>query len=108
MRAAIVIMGYVLVCTVGFGVSVQSAEDPASEHSMTGCLRAGSDAGTFRLTDLGLADGPTTVEIAETTADLTPHVGHKVEITGVTIDGKDPSAHTMKVSAMNHLASSCP
>ena len=96
-----------LACALVFGCNVQ-AEDAAKEHSMTGCLQKGSDAGTFRLTDLGLEGGPAAVEIAETTADLAPHVGHKVEITGSTITGKDPAAHTMKVSAMKHLAATCP
>jgi hypothetical protein len=97
----------IFACALGFGFSVQ-AEDLPKEHSMTGCLQKGSDPGTFRLTDLGLENGPKVVEIAQTTADLTPHVGHKVKITGTTIKGDDPAAHTMKVTAMKHLAASCP
>lgn len=80
----------------------------AAEHSMTGCLAAGPTEGTFRLTDLGMADGPAAVEIASASVDLAPHLGHKVEITGSTIAGADPAAHTMSVSAMKHLAATCP
>ena len=107
MKTSIVTKACIFACTLGFGFSVQ-AEDQPKEHSMTGCLQKGSDPGMFRLTDLGMENGPTVVEIAETTADLAPHVGHKVEITGSTIEGKDPSAHTMKVTAMKHLAATCP
>ncbi|MGH9786159.1 MAG: hypothetical protein ACRD88_18465 [Terriglobia bacterium] len=93
-----------LACWIGLGplAQAQAAQAPA-EHSMTGCLRA-ADAGKFRLTDL--AQGPMTVEIAETTANLTPHVGHKIEITGSRIAGAP--GHTMKVTAMKMVAAACP
>ena len=107
MKASIVSKACFFACALSFGFCVQ-AEDTPQEHSMTGCLEKGSDPGTFRLTHLGLEKGPKSVEIAETTADLGPHVGHKVEITGSTIKGKDPAAHTMKVTAMKHLAATCP
>jgi len=42
--------------------------------------------------------------IAETTANLTPHLGHKVEITGVAVPGKDKT-HTMKVTAVKTISS---
>jgi hypothetical protein len=74
------------------------------EHSMTGCLKAGAAAGKFQLTNL--ERGPATVEIAETTANLTPHVGHKIEITGTRI--ADAPGHTMKVTAMKMVAAACP
>jgi hypothetical protein len=88
--------------------AVSAAVLAGGEHSMTGCLAAGATEGSFRLTDLGLADGPAAVEIASASVDLAPHVGHKVEITGSTVDGTDPAAHTMSVSAMKHLAATCP
>jgi hypothetical protein len=72
---------------------------------MTGCLAKGDDVGTFKLTDL--EKGPKEVVIAETTANLTPHLGHKVEITGVTVPGKDKT-HTMKVTAVKMISSKCP
>jgi hypothetical protein len=88
------------------GLHSQAPQDAPKEHSMTGCLRAGTETGTFQLTDL--EKGPKTVEIAETTAKLAPHVGHKVEITGSVIAGKDPKAHTMKVTAVKMLSPTCP
>ncbi len=61
-------------CLLGFGIRAQAQGAPA-EHSMTGCLAKGDDAGTFKLTDL--EKGPKEVVIAETTANLAPHLGHK-------------------------------
>lgn len=84
-----------------------SAAD-AAPHSMTGCLRQGSTPGSYELTDLGLADGPKVVDIAASTVDLSAHVGHKVELTGTTVKGADAATHTMAITAMKHIAASCP
>ena len=94
-----------LACWIGLGplAQAQAAQAPA-EHTMTGCLKAGAAAGKFQLTNL--AQGPATVEIAETTANLTPHVGHKIDITGTRIAGAP--GHTMKVTAMKMVAPACP
>lgn len=106
MKVSIAMMALVLACAIGFGPSAQAqaAAQAPQEHAMTGCLRAGASATTFRLTDL--AQGPSTVEIAETTANLTPHVGHKIEITGTRI--AEAPGHTMKVTAMKMVAVACP
>lgn len=84
----------------------QAADE--APHSMTGCLHKGAAAGTYELTDLGLADGPKSVAIAAASVDLSGHVGHKVELTGTTVKGADPAVHTMSISAMKHLAATCP
>lgn len=105
MKASIVMTAFVFACALGFGLRAQ-AQDAPKEHSMAGCLAKGTDAGTFKLTNL--EKGPKEVEIAETTATLDPHVSHKVEITGLKIDGKDPKAHTMKVTAVKMLSPTCP
>ena len=81
------------------------ADDTPKEHAMTGCLAKGDEAGTFKLTDL--EQGPKVVLIAQTTANLTPHLGHKVQITGVAIPGKDQT-HTMKVTAVKMISATCP
>lgn len=94
-----------LACALGLSTVAQAGEAP---HSMTGCLRAGGVAGTFELTDLGLADAPKSVAIADSSVDLAGHVGHKVEITGTTVAGPDTATHTMSISGMKHLAASCP
>ena len=103
MKASIVMTAFVFACALGFGLRAQ-AQDAPKEHSMAGCLAKGTDAGKFMLTDL--EKGPKTVEIAETTANLTPHVGHKIEITGTRI--ADAPGHTMKVTAMKMVAAACP
>ena len=100
----------VFACLGALGVRAQAPQDAPSnapkEHSMTGCLQKGAEAGTFKLTNV--EKGPSTVEIAEATAKLDPHVTHKVEITGTAITGKDPQAHTMKVTNVKMLGPSCP
>ena len=103
MKALIVLLTFAA-SVAGFGVRAEAQGAPA-EHSMTGCLAKGDDAGTFKLTDL--EKGPKEVVIAETTANLTPHLGHKVEITGVAVPGKD-NTHTMKVTAVKMISSKCP
>jgi hypothetical protein len=105
MKTFIVAMAFVFACVLGVGGRAQ-AQDAPKEHSMTGCLAKGDDAGTFKLTDL--EKGPKVVVIAETTANLTPHLGHKVEITGVAVPGKDKTTHTMKVTAVKMISAKCP
>jgi hypothetical protein len=102
MKALIVVLTFAA-CVTGFAVRAEAQGAP--EHSMTGCLATGDDAGTFKLTNL--EKGPKEVVIAETTANLTPHLGHKVEITGVAIPGKDKT-HTMKVTAVKMISTKCP
>ncbi len=87
-------------------IPVQAADE--APHNMSGCLRQGATPGSYELTDLGLADGPKSVSISIASVDLAGHVGHKVEITGTTVKGADAAAHTMSVSALKHLAASCP
>ena len=104
MKTSITLTALLFAYALGFGDHAQ-AQDAPKEHSMTGCLAKGDDAGTFKLTDL--EKGPKVVVIAETTANLTPHLGHKVEITGVTVPGKDKT-HTMKVTAVKMISATCP
>lgn len=104
MKVSIVVTALVFASVLSFGGRA-SAQGTPQEHSMTGCLAKGDEAGTFKLTNLD--KGPKEVVIAETTAKLTPHLGHKVEITGVAIPGKD-KAHTMKVTAVKMISATCP
>jgi hypothetical protein len=83
-----------------------SQQDAQKEHSMTGCLQKGAEAGTFRLTDV--EKGPKSVDILDSTANLAPHLGHKVEITGTSVTAKDPQSHAMKVTGVKMLAATCP
>lgn len=105
----------VLTCMFAISVGTTAQETAPKVHSMTGCLKAGPTEGTFMLTDL--EKGPKTVGIVSSTVNLTPHIGHKVEITGTAVpeaeamkENKDvPKApHYMKVTAMKHIAATCP
>lgn len=100
MKTSICLAASLLAMATSFAVPAQ-----AQEHSMTGCLAKGDDAGTFKLTDV--EQGPKVVVIAQSTANLAPHLGHKVQITGVAISGKD-NAHTMKVTAVKMISATCP
>jgi hypothetical protein len=89
-----------------FGLAVVVAyaqEKPPAEHSMTGCLEKGATAKTFRLTNV---EKVKTVDIAESKADLAPHLGHKIEITGTAVAGKE--THTMNISAVKMVSPTCP
>jgi hypothetical protein len=81
----------------------QSQQKPAGEHSMTGCLQKGTSANTFRLTNV---DKVNNVDIAESKVDLASHLGHKIEITGTVVSGKE--THTMNVTAMKMVSTTCP
>ncbi len=101
MKTSTILAASVLACTIGVVPCASAAE----AHNMIGCLAKGTD-GTFNLTHV--EGGVPLVAIAESTADLGPHVGHKVEITGMAVTGKDPKVHTMSVTAMKHLDVKCP
>ena len=76
------------------------------EHSMTGCLEQGSQPNTFKLTHVE-GGKVAMVDIPETTANLTPHIGHKVEVTGTAIQGQQ-GVHTMKITAVKMISATCP
>ena len=108
-------MAGLILCSALLFAQGARAQDAPKEHSMTGCLKAGPTPGSYMLTDL--AKGPKTVGIVSSTADLAPHVGHKIEITGTPVpedeamkENKDvPKApHYMKVTSMKHIAATCP
>lgn len=101
--------------TISMGTTVTSAQESApKEHSMTGCLKAGDAPGSYMLTDL--EKGPKSVGIVSSTANLAPHVGHKIEITGTAVPMKEAEAmkdvpkapHYMKVTGVKMLSPTCP
>jgi len=105
----------------GKAAGEQKGEKKAGSHSMTGCLQKGTDANTWKLTDV-TDKGPKSVEILEVASgvNLTPHVGHKVTITGTTISTaaaakkekepakKEAGEHHMAVSAVKMVSATCP
>lgn len=122
MRASTVVM-WIFVGMFGVGL-MAGQKKAATAHSMTGCLKKGTEANTYMLTDVAGA-GSKTVEIVQSTADLTPHVGHKIEITGsmlsakaaATAEGKkgtkaelkaEKGETHMRVTAVKMISATCP
>lgn len=115
MKKLSITAGLVAACVLVFaqGAKTQEAAAP-KEHSMTGCLRAGTAPNTYMLSDL--EKGPKTVGIVSSSANLAPHVGHKIEITGTAVPAKDAEAepnvpkapHYMKVTAVKMISPTCP
>jgi hypothetical protein len=107
------IFAVLVVCafTISMGTS---AQDAPKEHSMTGCLRAGDAPDSYMLSDL--EKGPKSVGIVSSAANLKPHVGHKIEITGTAVPVADAEAmkgvpkspHYMKVTAIKMISPTCP
>ena len=113
MKRSVIEVGLFLAFIGGSGLYAQAptpapqdTQQNAKEHSMTGCLQKGAEAGTFRLTNV--EKGPSSVDITDSTANLAPHLGHKVEVTGTQVTGKDAQTHTMKVTAVKMLSATCP
>jgi hypothetical protein len=91
------------------------AQDAPKEHSMTGCLQKGPDGNSYIVTNVE-GSGPKSIGIVSSTANLAPHVGHKIEVTGVAVPAKDAEAdksvpkapHYMKLSAIKMISTTCP
>jgi hypothetical protein len=103
----------VAACVLVFAQGAKTQDAP-KVHSMTGCLRAGTAPNSYMLSDL--EKGPKTVGIVSSSANLAPHVGHKIEITGTAVPAKDAEAdpnvpkapHYMKVDSIKMLSPMCP
>ena len=102
---------------LALSVGVQAQDKPApKEHTMTGCLAKGATDGTFIVTSTA-EKGPKTIGIVSSKASLAPHVGHKIDITGLNVPAKEaesaqpkpPAAdHYMTLSAIAMVAAKCP
>jgi hypothetical protein len=103
----------VLLAAVVFSVTAQ-AQAPR-EHSMTGCLQKGAEPDTYLITDVE-GKGPKTIGVVSSTANLAPHVGHKIEVTGTAVPAKEAEAdknvpkaeHYMKLTAIKMISTTCP
>lgn len=106
----------VFALAVSAGVNAQDKPAAPKEHTMTGCLAKGATADTFIVTSTA-EKGPKTIGIVSSKANLAPHVGHKIDITGVNVPAKEaesakpkpPAAdHYMSLSAIAMVAAKCP
>ena len=104
-----------LLCSVLLFAQGARTQDAPKVHSMSGCLRAGTAPGSYMITDL--EKGPKSVGIVSSDANLAPHVGHKIEITGTAVPADEAmkmnkdvpmSPHYMKVTAIKMISPTCP
>lgn len=86
------------------------------EHTMSGCLQKGTEADTYVVMNTA-EKGPKTISIVESKANLAPHVGHKIDITGTGVPNKEAESmatkpskgdHYMKITAVKMISASCP
>jgi hypothetical protein len=118
MKASIVgsvIVAGVIACSLT-AVAQDEKKPTVKEHSMTGCVQKGTTADTFVVQNTE-PKGPKMIGIVESKANLTPHVGHKIIITGVDVPAKevessktkvDKADHYMRVSAIKMVSATCP
>lgn len=105
----------VVFCAFAFALSAQAQQAAPREHSMTGCLKKGTEADTFMVSDVE-GTGPKAIGIVSSSANLAPHVGHKITVTGTAVpvaeaekDPKVPKApHYMKLTGIQMVSPSCP
>jgi hypothetical protein len=112
-----VVAALAVACAFAFALAAQAQQSGAPrEHSMTGCLKKGDTADSYLITDVE-GSGPKSIGIVSSTANLAPHVGHKIEVTGTAVPVKDaedmkpapPKApHYMKLSAIKMVSPTCP
>ena len=128
MRSSLV-KAFVIASVCAFGVTAVAQEEPMpgqkqgegqkqgqgqKEHTMTGCVQKGSTADTFVVMNTA-EKGPKTIGIVESKANLAPHVGHTIDITGTGVPNKEaesmknvPKAdHYMRVSTIKMVSTSC-
>src|ERR1700674_4866085 len=63
----------VLSCAFAFTLGAQAQQAAPKEHSMTGCLKKGTEAGTYMVTDVE-GSGPKSIGIVSSAVNLAPHV----------------------------------
>ena len=110
-----IIAVFVVSSALSFSVSAQAQQAAPKEHSMTGCLQKGAEPNTYMVTDVE-GKGPKTIGVVSSSANLAPHVGHKIEVTGTAVPAKEaevdknvPKAeHYMKLTAIKMISTSCP
>jgi hypothetical protein len=119
-------MKRLIICTVAaafaLALPIAAAQDkPADkpapkEHTMTGCLEKGTTDKTFLVSSTA-EKGPKTIGIVSSEANLAPHVGHKIDITGTAVPTAEaekmtpapPKAdHYMRITAVKMVSATCP
>lgn len=117
MKITFVAIALAAVALLAGGAWTRAHAESGSSVSYTGCLAKGDEAGTFELTNVG--DSKDEYELVGG-KDLAAHVGHKVEVKGTLVSGKE-AAHAeggktaaeaghkhLQVASMKHVAATCP
>jgi ABC-type sugar transport system substrate-binding protein len=113
---SVIVATLVVACGLALALAAQAQQAPPKEHSMTGCLAKGTEANSYMVTNVD-GNGPKSIGIVSSTANLAPHVGHKIEVTGTAVPVKDAEAmtpappkapHYMKLTAIKMMSTTCP
>lgn len=112
-----IVLGFVAAGALALSVSVaaQEAKKGGGEHTMQGCLAKGATANTFVVNNTA-PKGPKVIGVIESKANLAPHVGHKIDITGTGVPNAEaekmkdaPKAdHYMRITAIKMVSATCP
>jgi hypothetical protein len=111
------------VCALSVSVAAQEKPQTAGagagsgaqkEHTMGGCLQKGDVEGTF-IVQNAAEKGPRVIGIVESKANLAPHLGHHIDITGTGVPNKEaesmkkvPKAdHYMRISEIKMVSATC-
>ena len=117
MRASIVgtaIVSCAFVVSLAAAIQEKPAAPAAKEHTMSGCVAKAAAAFVVNNT---AEKGPKTIGIVSSTADLAPHVGHKVDITGTAVPPAEAEAmkptppkadHYMRLTGVKMVSATCP
>jgi hypothetical protein len=111
------VCGFMFVSVFALSVTAFAQDKPApKEHTMTGCLQKGTAADTYVVSSTA-EKGPKMIGIVSSTANLAPHVGHKIDITGTAVDAKTAESHKpappkadhyMNLTAVRMVSATCP
>lgn len=121
------LMSAVMVASLcAFGAAATAQEKPMpgdkpmaggqKEHSMSGCVQKGAMADTYVVANAA-EKGPKMIGVVESKANLAPHVGHHIEVTGTAVSNAEAEAmkpappkadHYMRLSAVKMISATCP
>jgi hypothetical protein len=122
MRVSIIIGTLLVACAFAATARAQAGQEkekPAApkEHTMSGCLQKGTAADTYVVENTA-EKGPKRISIVESKANLAPHVGHKIDITGTGVPNAEAEAmtkmkpskgdHYMRITAVKMVSATCP
>jgi hypothetical protein len=115
MRSSLV-NAFAIAVVFAFGVAVAAQDKPGGggqkEHTMSGCLQKGSEAGSYVVQN-SAEKGPKMIGILSSKDNLAPHVGHTIDITGTAVKdgatqkGAPKADHYMNLTAIKMVAASC-